>query len=593
MLNNFVTKINIILTIFTIIISYFLWFFFDTYYIFYYSFLLIIFYFILQKIIKLLKLKIKKEPGASVNLKISLSFIAISCIPLILTLYFTIQLMNQFIETIFQKSLVVKIESLVKLSKEKLNNQYFINYIQSKHFIEVIKKNLFKESKPEVNKKNQYLMNHSQYDFILIYSMNKDSKKLNLLNYFVKKGLELEIKTTLDKIFQNFIKENNYSIIKTKVYSQINDEINIFYAIIKIDSTTIIFTGKKIDPLDIQIAKNIQEIRKIYAQKEITKNQAINDFQIIIFLIGLPTLLIAILLSLIIASTSLKPIEKLIIGTKQIAQGNLKYHIEENIKGELGELIKSFNHMSDELQSNKDQLYRIGKIAAWREVAKKIAHEIKNPLTPIKLASERMQRQYKLNKDNFSDILNSCSSIIISEVNRLGKLVDEFSDFARQTKLNLKSENIFTIINEMYIFYKTSHPNIKITLNNFLNKDKERILIDKEKIKQVFINLIENSISFSKENLHINIDIYFKQNNQKEYCHILFTDNGLGITAKNISQVFEPYYTTKKGGSGLGLSIVKNIVEEHKGSIIIESKINKGTQIFIELPYLKKVSEVK
>ncbi|HEO65145.1 MAG TPA: HAMP domain-containing protein [Spirochaetes bacterium] len=346
-----------------------------------------------------------------------------------------------------------------------------------------------------------------------------------------------------------------------------------------------VFTGLGINPLNLKIANDIKQINNIKMNKEDAIEPAKKYIKLIIYLISAPTLLIAILISFFMARSLLRPIQTLISGTKEVAKGNLEFQIQEIGKGELGDLIQSFNYMTSELLRNKDELYRIEKVAAWRDVARNLAHEIKNPLTPIKLASERLIRQYQLNKKNFGDVLKNCSKIIISEVERLKVLVNEFSEFARFPKIELNEESIIKIISDIYTIYETSHPDASFRVENRLESVDEILLIDKEKIKQVFINLIDNSLDANDKNLEIIIYLNYINSDDKNYCQIEVSDNGTGIPQIDMIHIFEPYYTTKKRGTGLGLSIVKNIIEEHEGHVYVHSQYGFGTSFYIELPY--------
>ena len=209
------------------------------------------------------------------------------------------------------------------------------------------------------------------------------------------------------------------------------------------------------------------------------------------------------------------------------------------------------------------------KHAAWSDIARKIAHEVKNPLTPIKLSAERIEKKFIDNNYSKNEI-SMLTKTISRQVDDIGKLVDEFSSFARMPEAEIKLDNLTKCLNESYQLYFNSRKDIKI---NF-KKTKNDIFFqfDKLQISRCFNNLIKNAIEAVEKipNPSVEVVIY---NNENEII-IKITDNGIGIEDKMISKIFEPYFTTKAKGTGLGLSIVKRIIEDHSGKIKIEKNKN-------------------
>ena len=209
------------------------------------------------------------------------------------------------------------------------------------------------------------------------------------------------------------------------------------------------------------------------------------------------------------------------------------------------------------------------KHSAWSDIARKIAHEVKNPLTPIKLSAERIEKKY-LDKNISSEEISKLTQTISRQVDDIGKLVDEFSSFARMPEAEMKLDNLSKCLEESYLLFSNSHTNIKMKLN----KTTEDIYLqfDKFQISQSFNNLIKNAIEAVIKIPNPSIVINLFQKNKEIF--IQFIDNGIGIDQNKISRIFEPYYTTKNKGTGLGLSIVKRIIEDHGGKIKIEKNRN-------------------
>lgn len=221
--------------------------------------------------------------------------------------------------------------------------------------------------------------------------------------------------------------------------------------------------------------------------------------------------------------------------------------------------------------------------AAWSEVARRLAHEIKNPLTPIQLSAERIKHKLesKLNKDD-TEILNKAISTIVNQVDAMKTMVNEFSEYARAPKLNLESTDINETIIEISHLFENS--GIKIT--TYLYKELPKIKVDVNMMRQVLINLIQNAQD-AMVNITKKPNIKISTNKYKNYLILSIEDNGPGFSEDILKKAFEPYVTTKSHGTGLGLAIVKKIIEEHEGNIVVENKKSRGAHINIQLPISK------
>ncbi|MBN1797024.1 MAG: HAMP domain-containing protein [Spirochaetales bacterium] len=339
-----------------------------------------------------------------------------------------------------------------------------------------------------------------------------------------------------------------------------------------------------------QKTTQLSAARELFTQLELFKDTF--QFVIIIFycLFSFPILLLAILVSFFLAEEIIRPIFNLEIATERVAQGDFSIRILSRSSDELSNLIKSFNRMVSELEISKKKLLQAEKIAAWQEIAQRLAHEIKNPLTPIKLSAQRIQRKYEDLKahdnEELKKVIESSVAAIIGEVENLNKLLKDFSDFAklpepRQEKINLKK-----LVKEAASLYNNIASNIKIEIKNI--DANILVFIDYNQFKQVFANLLLNAIQAmpSGGTIFIRADLVKKE--KTNYCRIQVRDTGVGIEESIKQSVFDPYFTTKKGGAGLGLSIVERIVFDHKGNIWFESQKNIGTTFFIDIPMEKE-----
>tara|TARA_Y100000031_G_C8229443_1_gene390132 strand:- start:745 stop:2229 length:1485 start_codon:yes stop_codon:yes gene_type:complete len=226
------------------------------------------------------------------------------------------------------------------------------------------------------------------------------------------------------------------------------------------------------------------------------------------------------------------------------------------------------------------ELIRTQKIAAWREAARDFAHEIKNPLTPIQLNTQRLQKKFKENAGDFKKVFEESTKIIVGEVNGMKELLNEFSQFARMPESKPKPNPLHDVIDEVVSRYNGVKSKVEIVKQ--LDPKIRLINIDYEQIKRVFVNIIDNAIDAMNGGGRIEIGTFLDEMNG--VVKIKITDCGKGINAKDRAKLFMPYFTTKKRGTGLGLAIANRIVKDHNGTIkAIPNKI-KGTTFLLELP---------
>jgi two-component system nitrogen regulation sensor histidine kinase NtrY len=253
-------------------------------------------------------------------------------------------------------------------------------------------------------------------------------------------------------------------------------------------------------------------------------------------------------------------------------------------------LLVSFNVLRDDqgnylglvaVFEDLTDIERAHRMAAWREVARRIAHEVKNPLTPIQLSAQRLKKRYgrKLSQDD-GEVFEECTNMIINQVEALKILVNEFSRFARMPSSNPKPDDISEIIREALSLYRESQKDIRITFNDF--GDVPLLKLDREQMKRVMINLIDNAIDATDGKGEIVLNLSYVK--EQDTVRIEVADSGKGIPPQHKGRLFEPYFSTKKHGTGLGLVIVNAIINEHNGVIRVQDNKPRGTRVIINLP---------
>jgi len=245
--------------------------------------------------------------------------------------------------------------------------------------------------------------------------------------------------------------------------------------------------------------------------------------------------------------------------------------LKDDAGRELG-IVMVFDDLTD--------LEKAQRMAAWREVARRIAHEVKNPLTPISLSAQRLKRKYseRLNEPVFEE----CTQMIIDHVDLIRNLVNEFSSFARFPAADPKQFALPTIVEESVALYREGHQEIEF--NVYIEQEIPILNVDRQQIKQALINLIDNAIGAVRKDANSRISITLSHDPILKKVRMEVSDNGIGISDEDKTRLFEPYFSTKRAGMGLGLTIVSTIIADHQGTISVQDNKPQGANFVIEFP---------
>ncbi|TGM56747.1 LIC_11548 family sensor histidine kinase [Leptospira vanthielii] len=358
-----------------------------------------------------------------------------------------------------------------------------------------------------------------------------------------------------------------------------------------------VYVGQRIHQGMEADVQNIVNATSTYEKVSLWKEKIPFSVRITIATFSFAMFLIAILFSFLFARRISKPIINLANATKKVSLGESDIRLEKTEEGEMGILIDSFNQMVSDLNAKSEELMHTQRIAAWKEVAQRMAHEIKNPLTPIQLSAQRIQRKFQNPKsENLESVIFDATETIIGQVRVLEHLVKEFSEFARMPVPVLINQNLNPILEEAVALFKDT-TDIEFELK--LAENLPEVFLDKRLFLGVINNLIKNAVEAiqtsenSKEEMDIlslkrkKIRIMSKLQKKalRKSIVIEIDDSGPGLKSEWREKIFEPYFSTKeKHGSGIGLAIVQKTIIDHHGHIAVESSKLGGCKFRIELP---------
>jgi nitrogen fixation/metabolism regulation signal transduction histidine kinase len=283
-------------------------------------------------------------------------------------------------------------------------------------------------------------------------------------------------------------------------------------------------------------------------------------------------------LGLLLARRISRPVDALARGARAIADGELGHQVLARASGELAELVEAFNAMSRDLRTTTERAAVAERVAAWQGVARRLAHEIKNPLTPIRMSVETLLAAHRARRADFDEIFAESAKAVLEEVERLRRIVDEFSRFARLPKPVLGREDLSEIVASVLALYGA--PGDGVRLERDLAADL-LVEVDRDQITQVLINLLANAEQAMPAGGRVVVRAGAAAGGE---VFLEVEDEGPGIRPEDRPRLFEPYFTTKEGGTGLGLAIALRIAQEHGGRLCEAGRPGRGACFRLELP---------
>jgi nitrogen fixation/metabolism regulation signal transduction histidine kinase len=313
-----------------------------------------------------------------------------------------------------------------------------------------------------------------------------------------------------------------------------------------------------------------------FGQQREFENQ-IQKFLVAIINVFILLLAISIILAIFISNWLTSPLRILQESFARVKFGKHNERILYDREDEIGSLVKDYNQKLEELEFTAQQLARSERELAWREMAKQVAHEIKNPLTPMKLSIQQLQRVYNPDDPKSAEKLQKVANSIIEQIDALTKIANEFSSFA---KMPNPSEERVELIGLIHSVKEVFVGQAEIILES--DVDEVYVMADRDQFVRVFNNLIKNAIQAIPSDREGKIEIRLKT--VEDRVQISVKDNGVGIEEAKQGKIFVPYFTTKSTGTGLGLAMVKQIIENHRGTIDFQTEVSVGTTFLMNLP---------
>jgi two-component system nitrogen regulation sensor histidine kinase NtrY len=307
-------------------------------------------------------------------------------------------------------------------------------------------------------------------------------------------------------------------------------------------------------------------------------------------LAGAGGIILSILFSSWVAARVTRPMEQLARATLNIAGGNWDARVEVSGRDELAQLAESFNRMTAELLNQRERLVQAERVAAWRELARRLAHELKNPLFPIQLTVENMVRARDQGSEPFDEVFRESSRTLLAEISNLKAVINRFSEFSKMPQPQLQTVQINKLLEGVAQLFQAQLQNpgkAPITCTLELDQHLEPVEADPELLHRAISNLVLNAVDAMDQGGTLTLRTWGGDGK----AIIEVADTGSGLTAQECARIFTPYYTSKQHGTGLGLAIVQSVVSDHGGRVSVRSEPGQGTIFIIELPAHPKIAQ--
>jgi two-component system, NtrC family, nitrogen regulation sensor histidine kinase NtrY len=305
-------------------------------------------------------------------------------------------------------------------------------------------------------------------------------------------------------------------------------------------------------------------------------------------LIAMCGIAFGLILSGVIAAHITRPVKDLAEAAGQIGRGNWDVKVNAGARDEIGQLAEAFNQMTHELIAQKERLVQSERVAAWRELARRLAHELKNPLFPLQLTVENLLRAREAGPEQFEEVFRESTATLLAEITNLKTIIGRFSDFSKMPAPHLQPVDLNEMVRSVAQLFQGQFQRQPGRIEAVLQLDSTPVVsADPVLLRRVLENLVLNAIDAMPKGGRLT----FRSSTNERYAVLEISDTGVGLTPEECERLFTPYYTSKQHGTGLGLAIVQSVISDHQGRITVSSRKNEGTTFHVELPVVGGLSD--
>jgi two-component system nitrogen regulation sensor histidine kinase NtrY len=517
------------------------------------------------------------EVGSSIRIKIAIAFVFVAVLPSLPIILVSNNIINKTLAELISEKTSHSLEESIAMSTESISESHSRMQSELKSLDYMLRKGVvdIRSHQSRGLIKNMFAL--KGYN-LLIFRVLKSAPFDNSIVHIDRSRKANIYDNSIEKFLAAVnLKENN------KIYNLFVDKDSILLGKLNSGDYLIVIFKKIPEKIFNRITIYEDALRR-YKQTEFLKPYFQTGVGIFLLLLSILIVLISIAVSVFLSRSIAKPVLDLADAAKSVASGNFNIRLERSSPDELSLLFQSFNEMVAQLNESREILYQTQKLEAWREMARKLVHEIKNPLTPIKLSAERIRKRYSEGHPEIDNIVMTGSETIIEGVNVLMRILSEFSKFARLPDMKPEYKSLNPVIENCINFF---HGHEGVTFHLELDSNVPDTYFDRMLLRQALTNIIQNAIDAIESNGNIYVQSKLVQNGN-DFIRISIRDDGAGISEEDRGRIFEPTFSTKEKGTGLGLTIVEKIILEHHGKIYLNSARGKGSEFIVELPVIQE-----
>lgn len=517
------------------------------------------------------------EIGSSIRMKIAVAFVFVAVLPSLPIIMISNNIINRTITELISEKTSYSLEESIAMSKESIQQSHNGIQLELRSLDYLIKNGVVDPGSSRSRELVKNMFSLKDYN-VLFFRVLRNAP----LNNSIRLIDRLREDDSSEKTVEKFLGAVNLKE-KYRIHNLFIGKNSVLLGMLSTGGYLIAITKKIPESVFKRITVYEDALRR-YKQTEFLRPYFQTGVGIFLLLLSIFIILISIAVSIILSRSITKPVLDLADAAKSVASGNFNIQLERRSPDELSLLFQSFNQMVSQLDESRKILYQTQKLEAWREMAKKLVHEIKNPLTPIKLSAERIRKRYRENHPDIENIVITGSETIIEGVDVLMRILSEFSKFARLPNMRAEFKSLNPVIEDCINFF---HGHEGVTFHLDLDKSIPDTYFDKMLLRQALTNLIQNAIDAVENNGNIYVASTLMRDDS-DFIRISIKDDGVGIREEDREKIFEPTFSTKEKGTGLGLTIVEKIILEHHGKVYLNSTPDKGSEFIVELPVMQE-----